>query len=201
MTHKPYELTTSEVDPTDIESALPGHFGRQEAVTTLAFGGGILLFLASLVTFGAVMGLRAYDMSRTAEATAELAKISKLSIEAYERGRAEPLVGPRLCKSAPHPVPEKFSSVQNIKYTSRVEDWREGAPDEGFRCLGFEIEGMQYYQYDFASTGSRGKFTAWARGDLDGNGVTAELAQYGEVDPTTQTVVLAKSLHKVRPGE
>jgi hypothetical protein len=198
MDHRdPFPLLTQDASEGEPR---PGHTQRQRSIEVLAYVGGSVAFLVTLVIFARATFQDFVVATKTAEATHELGTLSKLQVDAYARGRTQP-GGPALCKSAPHPVPEKFSWVQNSKYTSRVEDWRQGAPDEGFRCLGFEIEGMQHYQYDFASTGSRGKFTAWARGDLDGNGVTAELAQYGEVDPTTQTVVLAKSLHKVRPGE
>ena len=201
MTPKPYELTTSEVDPTDIESALPGHFGRRQAVTTLAFGGGVLVFLVSLVTFGAVTGKHYYDMTKTAEATHELAKISKLSIDAYERGRAEPLVGPTLCKSAPHPVPESLDRVRNRYCMTSITEWNEGEPDQGFRCLRYQMDEPNFYQYDYASTGPEGRFTATARGDLDGDGEASEFAQDGAVDPSRRTVILAPSLRIHSPAE
>lgn len=193
----PYPLVTQ--DMSDGEPR-PAQSRRQLSIEVFAYFGGSIVFLVTLVLFARATFQDYVNEAKTMEATTQLATMSKLQVEAYARGRTEP-GGPALCKSAPHPVPEKFSAVQNRKYSSHAEDWRQGAPDEGFRCLGFEMAEFQYYQYDFASTGKQGRFTAWAKSDLDNDGVMAELAQFGEVDPTTQTVVLAKSLHRVRPGE
>jgi hypothetical protein len=165
-----------------------------------AYLGGSLVFLTTAVLVGGAAYTDFVNDARTLEATTAVGTMSKLQVEAYARRRQE-AGGAALCRSSPHPVPERFSAVQNRNYTSSTADWQQGAPDEGFRCLGFEMTAAQYYQYDYASTGNQGRFTAWARGDLDGDGVTAELSQNGEVDLATRTVVLAKSLHRERPGE
>ena len=145
-------------------------------------------------------------MAKTAEATNNVAKMSRLSIEAYERGRSEPLAGPALCRSALHPVPENIEAVRrpaaHTGYTPTVQDYVKGEPDQGWRCLHFDTEGVpQYYQYDYTSTGPQGRFTATARGDLDGDGIESEFSQDGAVDRTQQRAVLAQSLRRLRPDE
>lgn len=192
-----YPFVTHEMSDSD---AGHGSSRRSPSIEVFAYLGGGVVFLVTSIIFARTTFQDYVNGAKTIEATTQLATMSKLQAEAYERSRTEP-GGPALCKSAPHPVPEKFLAVRNRKYSSSVGDWRQGAPDEGFRCLGFEMTAFQYYQYDYASTGRQGRFTAWARGDLDSDGVTAELAQNGEVDLATQKVVLAKSIHTERPGE
>jgi hypothetical protein len=82
-----------------------------------------------------------------------------------------------------------------------VQEWTEGEPDQGFRCLRFQMDEPNHYQYDYASTGPEGRFTATARGDLDGDGETSEYVQDGAVDPTRHTVLLAPSLRIRAPKE
>lgn len=197
MAEAPYPLTTSESDST---SRPP--FKWHDAVTSVAFAGGIVVFFASLIAFAVVTQEHDRAMAKTAEATHNVATISRISIEAYERGRTEALVGPALCKSALHPVPESLDAVRHNVYTPYPTDYREGEPDQGWRCLHFDADGVpQFYQYDYTSTGPQGRFTATARGDLDGDDVTSEFAQDGAVDRTQQRAVLAQSLRRLRPDE
>lgn len=195
----PYPFVTTELDSTN--AGLPGDSGRGSLLTTIAFGGGTLVFLVCLVTFGVVTQRHYRALGKTAEATHELALVSTRAIEAYERGRAEPLVGPMLCKSAATPVPKSLDAVRGRVYQSMPREWAEGDADQGFRCLGHGMDEPQFYQYDYRSTGPQGRFTATARGDLDGDGETSELAQDGTVAPETRTVVLAPKLRKTAPEE
>lgn len=197
MAQAPYPLTTSEGYST-LRPQLKWH----DAVTSVAFAGGILVFFASLVAFAVVTEEHDRAMAKTAEATHNVATLSRLSIEAYERGRTDPLVGPALCKSAPHPVPESLDAVRHKVYMPYARDYLEGEPGEGWRCLRYDGDGIaQFYQYDYTSTESQGRFTATARGDLDGDDVTSEFAQDGAVDRTQQRAVLAQSLRRLRPDE
>lgn len=102
----------------------------------------------------------------------------------------------RLCGSA-DAVPSSMLSVKGRKYQSGPE-WREGDRYTGWPCLGFRISGPQYYQYGYdggapqvqvtlpkggSPSGLDKKFTytAWARGDLDGDGHYAWFVTEGAV--------------------
>jgi len=102
--------------------------------------------------------------AKTSEPRNELGLIGKLALEAYERDG-------HLCASASAPVPRSLVAVRARNYQSPAAEWSVDAPaNAGFACLGFEMPGPQYYQYDYR-VGADGKtFTATARGDLDGDG-------------------------------
>lgn len=177
-----------------------------ERVKMLAYAGGTLVFLVSLFGFGFVCLQMYLDVPKTAEATNTIGQISKLQVEAYAAGRAaDPAANragaPSLCKSAPHPVPTTVGQVKGHYYTSLADEWQDGAEDEGFRCLRFEMTEPQWFQYDFVSTGPQGSFTATAHGDRDGDGVTSTLSLRGTVDPTHRRVELAPSIDQLRPAE
>lgn len=173
----------------------------EEWVKTLAYGGGTVVFLVSLFGFGFICLQMFLDVPKTAEATNTIGQITKLQVEAYAAGRAEGAGGPSLCKSAPHPVPQTVGEVKGHYYTSLSNEWQDGAEDEGFRCLRFEMTEPQWFQYDFVSTGPQGSFTATAHGDRDGDGVTSTVSLSGTVDPVLQKVRLATSIDQVHPRE
>jgi hypothetical protein len=184
-----------------VENADPTGVSRwSHTVTAIAFGGGAVAFFVCLVMFGVLTHAHYRAMGKTAEATHELGLISTRAVEAYERGRTEPR-GPSLCTSAPSPVPKNLDAVRGRFYQTVPREWNEGDPDQGFRCLGHEMIEPQFYQYDYGSTAPQGRFTATARGDLDGDGETSEISQSGEVDAAKRTVVLASKLRKTAPDE
>lgn len=191
----PYPLVTR--DPEKGEPSLNG----DEWVKRLAYGGGTLVALVSLLGYGYIWVVTTLDGPLTGEASNTIGQIAKLQVEAYAAGTGR-VGGPSLCKSAPHPVPKTFEELKGRKHTPWPNEWYDGSQeDEGFRCLQTEMTEPQYYQYDFASTGPQGSFTATARGDLDGDGVRSEFSLSGRVDPTRRGVILDTSIHKVRPKE
>lgn len=62
-----------------------------------------------------------------------------------------------------------------------LENWSNNV----WNSLHFVLESDHYYQYQFDSFGSDGgsRFTAWAKGDLDCDGVTATWRRMGSVVP------------------
>jgi type IV pilus assembly protein PilA len=101
---------------------------------------------------------------------------------------------PGLCSSS-LPVPASLQQVKARKYQPKTLsgfDYQTGNETAGWRCLQFQISHPQYYQYRYelngppisvqlpnggspkgaAGTDNR-PWTAWARGDVDGNGVTS----------------------------
>lgn len=87
-------------------------------------------------------------------------------------------------------VPKSFAAVTNRKYqpdTSPGKDYDAGTATTGWKCLGFEITTPQAYQYQYKLGGppisvslphggsppglsSSQRWSAYARGDLDGDG-------------------------------
>jgi type IV pilus assembly protein PilA len=168
-------------------------------IIVLAVGGGVGLFFIVLAIM-AVSGVRRYvALSKTAEAMNTVGLLSKDAVSAYERDDAPR--GPELCASATHPVPRSTADITGKKYMSTPADWTDGPPEAGFACLRFEMSMPQYYQYDYRSTGPQGRFTAMAKGDLDGDGELSEISLDGEVDRSTKSVRVSPSLKQVRPEE
>lgn len=167
-------------------------------IIVLAVGGGVGLFFIVLAVL-AVSGVRRYvSLAKTAEGLNAVGAISKDAVAAYERDTEG---GPALCGSAPHPVPRSASDIAGKKYMSTPSDWTDGPSEAGFACLRFEMTMPQYYQYDYTSTGPQGRFTAMAKGDLDGDGELSEISLDGEVDRSTKTVRVAPVPKQVRPEE
>jgi type IV pilus assembly protein PilA len=96
-------------------------------------------------------------------------------------------------------VPSSFAAVQKKKYQPNSQagkDYDAGTMGTGWRCLRFEISSPQYYQYQYKLGGppitvqlphggspkglSGGQeWSAYARGDLDGNGKIAWFIREG----------------------
>jgi len=84
-----------------------------------------------------------------------------------------------LCGSA-SPVPSTLEAVKGSVYQSRTSDW-SGSAAGGWSCLHVSMSQAQRFQYGYdvgatgaptseAPSGADERFTAWARGDLDGDG-------------------------------
>jgi type IV pilus assembly protein PilA len=168
-------------------------------IIVLAVGGGVGLFFIVLAVM-AVSGVRRYvALSKTAEGTSTVGAMARDAVAAYERD--EGARGPELCGSAAHPVPRSTSDIAGKKYMSAPTDWTDGPSEAGFPCLRFEMTMPQYYQYNYTSTGPQGRFTAMAKGDLDGDGELSEISLDGEVDRSTKSVRVSPVPKQVRPEE
>ncbi len=101
-----------------------------------------------------------------------------------------------LCGSAV-PVPKNFSSVKARTYQSTPGDWAQGNEEVGWPCLHVTMNQPQRYQYGYdvgtssvpTINGSTSQptqeeassFSAWARGDLDGDDRIAWFVLTGRV--------------------
>jgi type IV pilus assembly protein PilA len=124
----------------------------------------------------AVYGVRKYlANAKTAEARNALGQIARDAAMAYERDHA-------LCPSA-HAVPASMTMLRGMKYQSAAADWEADAPRHaGFSCLGFSLDGPQYFQYSYAvSRANPAEFVATAHGDLNGDGKESTFIVRGEV--------------------
>jgi hypothetical protein len=144
----------------------------------------IVASLASVLVL-VVLGCRRYiAVAKTAEVRLALAEIAKDAAAAHEATH-------RLCPSASLPVPAADATISGRKYQSARADWLVDARDNaGFACLGYEINGIQYFQYGYDATPS--SFTARGRGDLNGDGVFSEFTWTGKI--VNGKVVIAPSI-------
>ena len=101
-----------------------------------------------------------------------------------------------LCGSAKNTVPAAASSIRNMKYVSRPDEWG-GSPTEGWRCLKFEMSEPQFYMYGYKSDGT--SFTVTAQGDLDGDGKLSTFEHGGKV--SGGTVMLNPTMKETDPSE
>jgi type IV pilus assembly protein PilA len=139
---------------------------------------GIIGILGGLATYGV---RRHVIMGKTAEAKANLGRLGKDAVAAYERDRvAGALLGSgaasisrhRLCASAAAPVPAKVPKGGKIQPNPTA--WQAGNDVTGWKCLRFTIQSPVQYRYAYTATNpnnaTRAAFTATATGDLNGNG-------------------------------
>ena len=98
---------------------------------------------------------------------------------------------PGLCRDAPS-VPANINSVKRRKYQPRNspgKDYNSGSPTAGWKCIGFQNDQPQYYQYSYklggppitvqlpgggspngaAGGGMARQWSVYARGDVDGD--------------------------------
>lgn len=167
----------------------------------------IIGVLAALASYG----VRKYVLqAKTTEAKNALGMMAKKAKMAYDResmtstllqGGSSAVASSNLCDDASSPVPAQVAQIAGRKYQSTDAEWFVDAatPGKGFACLKFSVSDAQYYQYAyFGSTGDTGRFTAEARGDLDGNGVTSVFRLTGAV---TNRVVLVSPNFDETAGE
>lgn len=154
----------------------------------------LVMIVAIVAILGvlAVVGVRKYlSAAKTAEA---LNGVNQIALDA-DRVYAE---DGKLCESASSPVPASITQVSGKKYLSAVSDWEvDKSKHAGFDCLKFTMEAPQYYQYDYKKTPTG--FVAFARGDLDGNGVASEFSKSGKLMGTS--LVLDTEVTQKNPTE
>lgn len=148
---------------------------------------------AAIAAIGVVAALGIYGVrkylvaAKSAEAKAEIGRMTKDAIAAYEMETELPdgTMGHRLCPSASKSVPENLSDVGGKRYMSSPGEWTADGPDKGFACLRFSISTPQYYMYSYEATGtgaSGDSFTARANGDLNGDGLASTFELSGTID-------------------
>lgn len=150
----------------------------------------IVVAIIGVLAVLAVYGVRRYIANaKTAEARATVGQLGKLSVAAYERelgtttvlqpGSATTSAQRRLCASSGKvPSTSAGGIPANKKYQSQNADW-DGDQTTGWTCLKFTMDNPQYFQYEY--TASTSDFTAFARGDLNGDSVTSTFSLAGSV--------------------
>jgi hypothetical protein len=90
-----------------------------------------------------------------------------------------------------------------MKYQSAGTEWAPAADanDVGFKCLKFTIDGAQYYQYNYTadSTAAPPKFSAIAKGDLDGDGAPSTFELNAEV--RDNIIAISPAVKETDPDE
>ncbi len=177
----------------------------------------IIGVLAALAIYGVTRYLR---NSKTAEARAGVGAIAKGNVSYYnnEAGVTSVLnpgqssaFSQNICVqgNAATGVPTT-GAPKGKKYQSRDSDWKEapGVVGTGFSCLRFSMDQPQYFQYRYVSaatlnTSPVGKaFTAFAHGDLNGDGVTSTFSYAGQVGKAGDNrVLLAPAILEGDPSE
>jgi type IV pilus assembly protein PilA len=132
----------------------------------------IVVAIVGVLAVLAVYGVRKYlANAKSVEARNALGQIAKDASTAEAAANA-------FCPNAPM-VPSDLASVQGKKYQSTKADWNQA----GWRCLMFSLEMPQYYAYSYTTVttdGNSGGFTAYAYGDLDGNGIYSTFSVVGQ---------------------
>jgi len=164
----------------------------------------VVLGLVAVVGIFAVLGVygtRKYIANaKQAEVKNSLGQISKDAVVAYEQESLDPIlttdtaaVKRKLCPSS-QPVPRSDASVSGKKYMSMPSEWTS---DTGWKCLRFEMNSPQYYQYQYTSDSS--SFKAIGRGDLNGDGVFSTFEVQGKV--VDDNLRVSPSILETNPNE
>lgn len=171
----------------------------------------IIGVLASLAIFGVKKYLAS---AKSAEAKNTIGAIQRAAVAAYERENmgSELVVGSSssgashaLCDTA-DPVPSAAASIDNKKYTADTaegKDYNVGTQTSGWKCLKFQMNEAQYYQYAYTK-GAKTitniatpavPATGWASeavGNLDGDTLYSGFLLAGDIidgQPITSTAI------------
>jgi len=150
----------------------------------------IVVAIIGVLAALAIYGVRKYLLNaKTAEAKEGIGRMAKDASSAYDReGMPESVltlgnsagITHRLCPTAV-PVPGTIAAVAAQKWQSSPANWT----GEGWSCLKFTMRDPQYYQYNYDSTSTAGDvgdiFTAWAHGDLNGDGTSSTFLMTGKI--------------------
>ena len=154
----------------------------------------IVVAIVGVLAVLAVYGVRKYIANaKTAEAKNSIGQMSKDALTKYEgeamaatvmAANASTALLRDVCANAKAAVPSA-AVPSAAKYQTSSAEWNADgttSPAAGFSCLHFEMAQPQYYQYNYqATTGAAANFTASARGDLNGDGITSTFRQQGSV--------------------
>jgi type IV pilus assembly protein PilA len=186
----------------------------------------IVVAIVGVLAALAIYGVRKYIANaKTAEARNSLGQMSKDASTAYAReGMSSTIMAAkgstgvvnRLCLAS-KPVPATAGPIKGQKYQSAPSEWTTDQPAtgpngtrEGFACLKFSMGDPQYYQYEYVGPAALAaaqtvgaKFSAVARGDLDGDGELSTFQLDGEVknEGGGVEVFVAPNMLEINPEE
>jgi prepilin-type N-terminal cleavage/methylation domain-containing protein len=164
----------------------------------------VVVILGILAAIAIPMYLRFVQHSQVSEAKLNLGKIATLTEQFYVKASSEDrdgmvtpgtmarLVGrfpdAELCSSAvPHTntqsVPTSMDLVRGKTYQATEADWSNPGAPTAWEQMHFAITQPIRFLYCFGSagTGLTSRFTVWATGDLDADGVHAEYTRQGTI--------------------
>jgi type IV pilus assembly protein PilA len=174
----------------------------------------IVVAIIGVLAALAIYGVRKYlSNAKTAEARTALGRMAKDAQNAFEKETlsqeivpvgTKSLLSRGLCDDAATAVPAAIANIQNGKYQSSPEDWKDGA---GWECLKFSMSDPQYFMYDYESSATTGvngsSFTARANGDLDGDANPSTFEFFGQIQEVDgeKVLTLADQIKETEPEE
>jgi type IV pilus assembly protein PilA len=175
----------------------------------------IVVAIVGVLAALAIYGVRKYVASaKTSEARNSLGQLSKDASAAFDReGMAGTVLGVGETAGASNSLCPSSSAIPAItdiagqKFQSDPASW---SSDAGWACLKFQMKDPQYYQYQYvvagALTGVDAEFTAYARGDLNGDSTTSTFSIGGKVQAGTGTgggleLTIAPNIIEDKPEE
>jgi type IV pilus assembly protein PilA len=173
----------------------------------------IVVAIIGVLAVLAIYGVRKYIANaKTAEARNSLGQIAKDAAAAAEKEKGTQAllnVGSlsnlmrAFCGTAVT-VPGTGTAPAGQKFQSAATDWNTGDSNNGWQCLKFSLEEPQYYEYEYTSAAGdtsafSGKFTAFAHGDLNGNGLTSEFSVNGTA--YSGAIAISPNIQESNPEE
>jgi type IV pilus assembly protein PilA len=181
----------------------------------------IVVAIIGVLAALAIYGVRRYLASaKTSEAKNTIGAVVRGAQAAYEResvaselvaegqnsvGVAHILCGGGAAYTVPAAIP---AGTKYQPKTTAGADFENGDTGNGWKCLKFEMSSPIYYQYSYntnaqgfvgaANGGPNGtaiSFESAAQGDLDANGIFSTFSRVGNVNSTTQQLVLATQIY------
>ena len=145
----------------------------------------IVVAIVGVLAVLAIYGVKKYIANaKTAEARTTVARIAKQALLSYENERAGAAVlalgdtGTSTVNICPATALTPLTVPAGRKYQSAPSDWET----PGWQCLKFTMEGPQYFSYQYVTNpigANEIGFTATAKGDLNGDGVTSTFSLTG----------------------
>jgi type IV pilus assembly protein PilA len=154
----------------------------------------IVVAIVGVLAALSIYGVRKYvSAAKTTEARNSLGIIAKSASASFDREGMSGTVltvnqastrSDTLCPPS-SAIPSTPEAIQGRKYQSDPSEW---STDPGWICLKFQMKDPQYYRYQYVADGL-GRvgdgFTAYAWGDLNGDGRTSQFSISGLVQGST----------------
>lgn len=164
----------------------------------------VVVILGVLAAIAIPMYLRFVQHSQVSEAKINLGKIATLTEQYYVKSSSEDRTGAvtpgemdrligrfpvaSLCSSSvPHQndqsVPTTMDAVRGRTYQPTENDWSDTTTGTAWDQMHFSITQPIKFLYCYGADGSGtdSRFTVWATGDLDGDGIMAEYTRQGQI--------------------
>ena len=171
----------------------------------------VVVMIVGVLAVLAVYGVRKYVANaKSAEARNSLGVLAKLGAAAVEHPPSQTSFATagvvtgllrRFCASSSL-VPASMATVSGHKYQSAKTDWTSGDGNTGWSCLAFSMTEPQYYAYSYLATstnGYSGGFTAFAYGDLNGDGRFSTFSVTGTA--YSGSIAISPNIQETNPEE